>query len=195
MTQHVSLFHAARKQRHSRGGLAGLPRRLLLQGRKLHMQLLLLIFLFTCSWLAFIGHTQTAHVSTALSERLQHLQATFRGPVESHYSIAGGYWQLEVNYSVPTVPLLAKARYRVTNKTCWELASSHVEPLSQLYRPSRASPLVSAVSEICSSMRCRGKQNGRPILQLCCGLCCAGPARQCTAHSMAVVGADQQAAV
>jgi hypothetical protein len=143
MTQHVSLFHAARRQRHSRGGLAGLPRRLLLQGRKLHMQMLLLVFVFTCSWLAFIGHTQTAHVSTALSARLQHLQATFKGHVESQYSVTGGYWQLEVNYSNPTVPLLAKTRYRVTNKTCWELASSHAETLSPLYRPSRAPPTVS----------------------------------------------------
>lgn len=107
------------------------------------MQLLLLVFLFTCSWLAFIGHTQTAHVSTALSDRLQHLQATFKGHVESQYGVSGGYWQLEVNYSNPTVPLLAKTRYRVTNKTCWELASSHAESLSQLYRPTRAPPTVS----------------------------------------------------
>lgn len=107
------------------------------------MQLLLLLFITTCSWLALVTHTQPAHASTALSDRLQHLQASYKGHVESTYGVAGGYWVLDTNFSSPSVPLLSKTRYRVTNRTCWEMASSHPETMSQLYRPIRQPPTVS----------------------------------------------------
>lgn len=147
MSQHASLFHASSRGRASRGGTAS-SRRLLLRpsASKLHMQfLVLLLFLVTCSWLAFIAHSQPAEGSAAaLSQQLQHLQATFKGRVQSAYDVPGGYWHLDVNYSRPTaVPLLAKTRYRVSNKTCWELASAHPETLSPLYRPTRQPPTVS----------------------------------------------------
>lgn len=152
MSQHASLFHAARGRHSARGGLAG---HLLRQATKLHMQLLLLLFITTCSWLALVTHTQPAHASTALSDRLQNLQASYKGHVESTYGVAGGYWVLDTNYSSPSVPLLSKTRYRVTNRTCWEIASSHPETMSQLYRPTRQPPTVS--KHLLNNPHCVGK--------------------------------------
>lgn len=106
---------------------------------------MLLFLAFAASCFMLTGHTQSAaSTSTTFADGLQHLQATYKGRVDSQYGVAGGYWQLDVNYSSPTVPtLLAKTRYRASNnKTCWDMARAHPETLSALYRPTRQPPTV-----------------------------------------------------
>lgn len=110
--------------------------------KQLQMLFTLLLFV-SCSWMVFSVHTHAANSSSTLPQRLQHLQGTFKGRVQSPYGVPGGYWELAVNYSMPTVPLLARTRFRVSNKTCWQLASAHPESYSPLYHPTRQPPMVS----------------------------------------------------
>jgi hypothetical protein len=110
--------------------------------KQLQMLFMLLLFV-SCSWLVFSVHTHAANSSSAFPQRLQHLQAIFKGRVQSPYGVSGGYWELSVNYSMSTVPLLARTRFRVTNKSCWQLASAHPESHSPLSHPTRQPPTVS----------------------------------------------------
>lgn len=118
---------------------------------QMQLALLLLVFALTTSWLVL--HTSGQHgpsggsisggTTAQYAARLQHLDATFVGRVQSKYG-GSSYWQLAVNYSSPPAPsMLAKARYRVSNKTCWQLASAHPETHSSLYQPTQRPPTVS----------------------------------------------------
>jgi hypothetical protein len=110
--------------------------------KQLQMLFMLLLFV-SCSWLVFSVHTHAASSSSTFPQRLQHLQAICKGRVQSPNGVSGGYWELSVNYSLPAVPLLARTRFRVTNKSCWQLASAQPESHSPLYHPTRQPPTVS----------------------------------------------------
>jgi len=103
---------------------------------------MLFIIMLTASTFMLSGLTQSANTSTAWSQQLQHLGATYKGHVASAYGVSGGYWQLEVNYTYPDVTFIAKTRYHAANTSCWQLASQNTEPLSDSYRPTRQPPTV-----------------------------------------------------
>ncbi|KAF8059989.1 hypothetical protein HT031_004927 [Scenedesmus sp. PABB004] len=73
---------------------------------------------------------------------LAHLAAAYRGPVASAYGVEGGYWRLDVNFTSPRVPLLARPRFAASNATCWELAAATRQPFTALYQPTGAPPAV-----------------------------------------------------
>jgi hypothetical protein len=142
MTQHVSLFHAARRGRRPARSSAGTATPSLFKLRRRHMQSFLLLVSVVSALLVFSAQTHPANSSTALSASVQYLQASYKGHVQSAYGVSGGFWKLEVNYTSPTVTLLGRTRYHRGNKTCWQLASAHPEAFSQLYHPTRKAPTV-----------------------------------------------------
>jgi hypothetical protein len=108
--------------------------------------LLLLITITGCSLLLAVNMASDTHLTTAAAaEQLRHLKAEFRGHVHSSYGVAGGYWNLDVNYTAPSVSLLARTRYTVanTNSSCWDIAADQQEPYTAQYHPTQQLPTVS----------------------------------------------------
>jgi hypothetical protein len=150
--------------------------------------LLLLISMTCCSLLLAVNMASDAHHTTAAAvDQLRYLHADYRRHVPSSYGVADGYWHLEVNYTAPPVPLLARTRYLVanSNSSCWDIAAAQQEPYTAQYHPMQQPPTVSAWwhrvvprSPCCiqhqnTHSRCNG-YNGTCSGQLAlgCNICC-----------------------
>lgn len=104
-----------------------------------------ILLLLGCTGCSLIATSISASYSTA-AETLQHIQATYKGRATSLYNVAGQYYHLEVNYSTPIPPLLARAKYAIVNSSCWEIAKAHEEPFTDMYMPTEQAPMVRDVT-------------------------------------------------
>jgi hypothetical protein len=114
--------------------------------KRLMRSLLLLISITGCSLLLAVNMASDTHLTTAAAvEQLRHLHAEFRGHVRSSYAVTDGYWHLDVNYTAPSVSLLARTRYTVanSNSSCWDIAAAQQEPYTAQYHPKQQPPTVS----------------------------------------------------
>lgn len=114
--------------------------------RRLMRSLLLLVGMTGCSLLLAVNMASDTHHSAAAAvDQLRHLHAELKGHVPSSYGVADGYWQLEVNYTLPSASLLARTRYLVanSNSSCWDIAAAQQEPYTAQYHPRQQAPTVS----------------------------------------------------
>lgn len=105
--------------------------------------LLLLVGMTGCSLLLAVNMASDTHHSAAAAvDQLRHLHAELKGHVPSSYGVADGYWQLEVNYTLPSASLLARTRYLVanSNSSCWDIAAAQQEPYTAQYHPRQQAP-------------------------------------------------------